>query len=220
VGALLESWPDLEKLQRCRPATLRKFFREHNCRGEERIEERIQSIQSAVAATKHPERSLFDSLPGAGPALMPRLIVAFGTDRERYGSAAEIQRYSGIAPVTERSGGSLWVHFRWACPKFVRQTFHEFARCSISQSEWARAFYQYQRDQRKSHHAAVRALAFKWIRIIFRCWKGRKPYDEAIYLQSLRKRQPRSSRRTSKAMPTGFVWKEIAGFNKFSVDSY
>jgi len=76
-----------------------------------------------------------------------------------------------------------------ACPKFVRQTFHEFAASSIQQSKWARAFYEHQRNEnQKSHHAAVPSLAFKWVRIIYRCWKDAKPYDEEIYLQSLRRR--------------------------------
>src|SRR5215813_1283310 len=71
--------------------------------------------------------------------------------------------------------------------QFLRQTFHEFATHSIRRSEWARAYYEHLRgDEKKSHHAAVRALAYKWIRIIFRCWKDGKPYDERVYLDSLR----------------------------------
>ncbi len=53
-----------------------------------------------------PDRALFRSLPGAGDALVPRMIVAFGTQRDRYHSAYEMQCYSGIAPVTEASGNS------------------------------------------------------------------------------------------------------------------
>jgi hypothetical protein len=33
----------------------------------------------------------------------------------------------------------------------------------------------------------VRSLAFKWIRVIYRCWKERTPYDEATYLAALRR---------------------------------
>jgi integrase len=36
---------------------------------------------------------------------------------------------------------------------------------------WARSYYQQQRSKGQDHHAAVRALAFKWIRVVFRCWK-------------------------------------------------
>ena len=104
-------------------------------------------------------------------------MVAFGTRRERYDSADQMQCYSGIAPVKEASGQAEWVHFRFACPKFLRQTFYEFAFCSIGKSEWATAYYRHLReDEKKSHHAAVRSLAYKWIRIIFRCWKDGKPY--------------------------------------------
>lgn len=63
-------------------------------------------------ATGHPDYGLFHSLPGAGPSLAPRLLVAFGEQRERFNSAADIQKYSGVAPVTERSGKKHWVHWR------------------------------------------------------------------------------------------------------------
>ncbi len=59
---------------------------------------------------------------------------------------------------------------------------------SIAQSEWARAYYQQQRSKGNTHHEAVRALAFKWIRIVFRCWQDRVAYDENTYLAALVKR--------------------------------
>ena len=172
-----------------------------------------QRIEQLVAT--HPEGALFASLPGAGPVLMPRLIVAFGTRRERYDSAYEVQCYSGIAPVKEASGKTSWVHFRRACPMFLRQTFHEFALHSIGQSEWAKAYYDHLRkDEKKTHHAAVRSLAYKWIRIIFRCWKDGKPYDEEVYLNSLRRRG--SQLGAALAPATGLGWQTVAGFQRLS----
>ncbi|MCA1604778.1 MAG: hypothetical protein LC775_04730, partial [Acidobacteria bacterium] len=50
------------------------------------------------------------------------------------------------------------------------------------------AFYESQIAKGKSHHAAVRALAYKWIRIIYRCWQTRKAYNEVTYLESLRRK--------------------------------
>jgi transposase len=145
-----------------------------------------RKIEEAAAA--HPDLFIFESLPGAGAALAPRLLAAFGSQRERYANAEEVQAYTGIAPVTERSGKKKWVHFRWACPKFLRQTFHEWAGHSIAHSQWARSYYQQQRERGKGHHAAVRGLAFKWIRIVFRCWKDQVVYDENKYLAALAKR--------------------------------
>lgn len=140
------------------------------------------------AATAHPDFFIFDSLPGAGAALAPRLLAAFGSQRERYSNAGEVQSYSGIAPVMERSGKKQWVHFRVACPKFLRQSFHEWAGHSIMYSVWARSYYQQLRSRGQGHHAAVRALAFKWIRVVFRCWKDAVVYDERKYLASLARR--------------------------------
>ena len=68
--------------------------------------------------------------------MAPRLLAAFGSQRERYQNAAEVQTLSGIAPVTEDSGKSSWVQFRFACSKFLRQSLHEWAALSITQSQW------------------------------------------------------------------------------------
>src|SRR5882724_11424926 len=150
----------------------------------------IETFDHAIAqrAQSHPDFPLFQALPGAGPVFAPRLLVAFGEQRARYASAAELQQYAGIAPVTERSGKKSWVHWRLQCPKFLRQTFVEWAAESIRHSFWAQLYYQQQRDQGKAHQAAVRALAFKWIRILYRCWQDRTLYDESTYLQALHRR--------------------------------
>jgi len=137
---------------------------------------------------QHPDAGLYETLPGAGDALAPRLLAAFGEDRSRMDSAVAMQCLSGIAPVTRRSGKRSTVQRRWACAKFLRQTFHEFAHHSRHHSAWAKAFYRLQRDRGKGHHAAARALAFKWLRILFRCWKTRTAYDETVYLDALNKR--------------------------------
>jgi len=154
------------------------------------VRQGVESIDKAIAegALSHPDFALFDALPGAGAVFAPRLLVAFGEQRERYADAAALQKYSGIAPVTERSGNACWVHWRYQCPKFLRQTFVEWSGASIQKSFWARAYYEQQRQKGKSHNVAVRGLAFKWIRILFRCWQTRIPYDETAYLNALQRR--------------------------------
>ena len=145
-------------------------------------------IEIESVAKRHDDYVLFTALPGAGPSLAPRLLVAFGEQRERYKTAADLQKYSGIAPVTERSGKKHWVHWRWQCPTFLRQTFVEWAAQTINKSYWAGEFYRQQREKGSTYQAAVRALAFKWIRILFRCWQTRIPYDEVVYLKALERR--------------------------------
>ena len=130
----------------------------------------------------------FESLPGAGQQFGPRLLALFGSDRSRWAGSMDIQKFSEIAPVIERSGKSVWVHRRFSRPIFICQTFHEFAQQTMQHSSWAEQFYRRQRQKGKSHHSAVRALAFKWIRILCACWKANKPYDECRYLRALQRK--------------------------------
>jgi transposase len=144
--------------------------------------------QIAELCSSHDDYQVFASLPGSGSVYSSRLLAAFGTDRERFESADEVARLSGVAPVIERSGQSTRIRWRYFCPKFLRQSFQEYAGESVKHSFWARAYYEGQRAKGKSHQAAVRALAFKWIRIIYRCWQTRTPYNEVKYLENLRKK--------------------------------
>lgn len=142
---------------------------------------KLYDKEIATLFKTHGDAPLFASLPGAGPVLAPRLLVVFGSQRGRWRHSLDLATYSGIAAVIEGSGKHSVVHWRWACPKFVRQSLHEFAGCSIRFCPWAKRFYQTQCNRGKDHHVAIRALAFKWIRILFRCWQDRCPYDPAKY---------------------------------------
>ena len=145
-------------------------------------EERIEAAGKRIA-----ELRVFASFPRAGKALAPRLAAAFGSDRSRWQSVRDFQAYAGVAPVTETSGKSRWVHWRWSCPKFLRQTLVEYAKESTKGSAWARAYYDQLRERGKTHNQALRALAWKWTRILWRCWQDDEEYDEARYLAALRK---------------------------------
>jgi transposase len=145
-------------------------------------------LEVAHLAPTLPDCPLFRGLPGAGPVYAPRLLAAFGEQRERYRSAADVQKCAGLAPVTERSGHKGGVHWRQHCPQCLRQTFVEWAAQSIPHPYWARALYEQQRATGSAHQAALRALAFKWIRILYRCWQDRTPYDGVTYLTALKRR--------------------------------
>lgn len=149
----------------------------------ERFDDEIKALYK-----QHNDRFIFDSLPGAGPQIAPRLLAAMGSNRDRYNSPEEIQKYAGIAPVTERSGKKEWIHWRYSCTKFLRQTFVEWAGLSVRYSFWAKAYYRQQEAKGKPHNTIIRSLAFKWIRILFRCWKTRTAYDESSYLTALKRK--------------------------------
>jgi transposase len=151
------------------------------------LTEAIQEYDARIAEVfkSHPDCEIFDSLP-AGPVMKPRVLAAFGLDRGRYKSALDLQCLSGIAPVQKSSGKATSVEARRACPKHLRQTFHEFAGVTLLKKGWPRAYYEWKRLQGKGHHDAVRSLAGKWQRVLFACWQQSQPYDEAIYLKQLR----------------------------------
>src|SRR5215471_15182392 len=155
---------------------------------------------SAQRAHSHPDFPLFQALPGAGPVFASRLLVACGEQRERYRSATALQTYAGVAPVTERSGKKAWVHWRLQCPKFLRQTCVEWAAESIRHAFWAQVSYQQHRAKGTTHQAAVRALAFTWRRILYRCWQERTPYDASVYLQALKRRGSALIQQLAKAL--------------------
>jgi len=148
-----------------------------------KYDQRIEQVFQA-----HPEAKLYTDLPGAGPVMAPRLCAFFGTDRSRYETARNVNSFTGVAPVTKKSGKSRVVYFRVACPKFDRQTFHEFARLSLPECQWARNYVEYYTKKGKKFHTIIRALAYKWVRILFKCWQTRAPYNETAYMETLKKR--------------------------------
>jgi transposase len=159
------------------------------CRQLQLVQQTLRQYEQQIAQTfqDHPDHPVFASFPGAGPVLGPRLLTSLGSQRERFEDATNLQHYTGVAPVTKQSGGTCHVHRRYRCPKFHRQSFHEYAKESVLWSRWAAAYYLQQRTKGAHHHTAVRALAFKWQRIIWRCWQDHKPYEERIYEAALRK---------------------------------
>jgi transposase len=154
------------------------------------IAESVKGYDKTIANlfARHQDAKMFARFPGAGPILAPRLLAAFGTDRTRFRSPSEVQNTMGISPIKKASGSILLIQWRKACPKFLRQSFQEYADESMKFSIWGRAYYQMQRHRGKRHQAAIRALAGKWIRIMFRCWKTQKPYDELRYMKALQRR--------------------------------
>jgi transposase len=145
--------------------------------------------QIEILFKNHSEAYLFEDLPGAGDALKPRLLVAFGENRTLYPDVESFQKYAGLAPVVVKSGKQCWIHWRWFASRFLRQTMVEWAGKTVGQSPWAKAYYDAMSAKGKGRQEILRALAFKWARIIWKCWRTRVPYNEARYLKQLAQRK-------------------------------
>ena len=79
---------------------------------------------------------------------------------------ADARAFLGTAPVTKASGSSRSVRFRRGCWKFARRTLQLFADGSRRQCVWAQTYYEQHRARGHGHHAALRALAHKWLKVI------------------------------------------------------
>ncbi len=152
----------------------------------------ITRYDSAIAElfAKQPAAQLaqVEAMPGAGPILSPRLYVAFAQFAETCPRAADFAAAVGVAPVTDQSGKMRKVYRRLRCDKHTRQTFVEWAKEACKHSTWAAAYVERRKKAGHGFHVILRGLAYKWIRILWRCWHDAVPYDEAKYLQRLREK--------------------------------
>jgi transposase len=132
---------------------------------------------------KHPDRDLFGSLPGAGEKIAPRLLAELGADREVFSDPEALQCYAGAAPVTRQSGRSRFVVIRRACNMGFRATLHLWADRSRVKAPWAEAYYQHKRQQGHGHASALRCLAMRWLKILWKMWTEHRTYDGDRHLR-------------------------------------
>jgi transposase len=133
----------------------------------------------------HPEAGWWKSLPGLnGPLTAPRLLAWIGDNRERFPSPQVLQAIAGTAPVTRRSGKQLQIEFRTACCHELRKAMDDMARQSVKHSGWAAAYVEQQHARGRSAVRAYRALANRWLSIIWKLWKTRTPYDEQVHIRN------------------------------------
>lgn len=132
------------------------------------------------------------SLPGGqSGTTVPTLCGELGDAPGRWQTAQHLQAHAGAVPVTERSGKAHLVKFRFACNTHLRTAVHQLAFLSLRHSTWARVYYDRCRARGHSHHHALRALAAKWLKIVFAMWTRQRPYDEQYHLASIATHQLR-----------------------------
>jgi hypothetical protein len=155
------------------------------------VMDELRQIEAEItqAFDAHPDADFFRSLPGTGPVLAPALLALWGDNRARWQSWQKIAQYVGTVPITQKSGRQKSIQMRFHCAREGRQILHLYAQASRKQCDWAEAFYQGQKAAGRTHSGALRSLANKWLRIMYRMWQDRTPYDEATYLAGLQRRQ-------------------------------
>lgn len=140
--------------------------------------------QIQTAFNTHPDASFWKSLPGVGVMTAARLLAYIGDNRDRFPSPDILQAIAGTAPITRSSGKQLTVEFRQACSRPLRAASDDLARLSVKHSGWAAAYFNQQLARGHSKPRAYRALANRWMRIIWKCWQTGEPYDELKHVMN------------------------------------
>ena len=130
----------------------------------------------------HPDVNVFRSLPVTGTVTIATFMAGFGEDRERWSGHEEVAARWGAAPVTQQSGKHKTVKRRIACESTIHQAWVWFSFNTVCREGcWARSYYQEKRKNGTDHYAALRCVAQRWIRIVYRLWHDRVLYDEQLY---------------------------------------
>lgn len=141
---------------------------------------RLEHAVEAALAT-HPDGPIVTSFPAAGKMNAAQILAELGDERARFPSDDQLAAEAGAAPVTRASGKHRAVVFRVACNKRLRQAVMTFAHNSRLRNAWAAAVYKKARGRGCRHSHAIRILARAWIRVLWRCWQNRRPYDPALH---------------------------------------
>lgn len=142
----------------------------------------VEQLKQLSARIEHEIGTLEDgqrlmSFPRIGRINAAQLLAELGSVRERFPSDAVLACEAGVAPVTRQSGKSHVVVFRWACNKRLRVALTTFAHNSTRASPWAASIYAKARARGLDHPHAIRILARAWLRILWRTWTDRQPYE-------------------------------------------
>jgi transposase len=148
------------------------------------LNQQLTALRRAVRTVfaSHPEAVWWQSLPGAGELTTARLLAHIGDNRAAFPSCETLQALAGTVPVTRRSGKHLVVRYRWGCTKALRRALMDFARNSLTTSGWARSYYFDQLQRGHGQQRALRALANRWVRILWTLWQRHATYDEARHV--------------------------------------
>jgi len=155
----------------------------------------VQQIRLITSRIEHQVGALEDgrilmSFPRAGRLCAAQILVEIGDVRERFDSDEHLAAEAGVAPVTYQSGKVRAVTFRWACNHHLRAALTCMADNSRHDSAWAHDVYARARARGCDHPHAVRILARAWLRVIWRAWFDRKPYDPDRHLATKKLLQP------------------------------
>lgn len=156
-----------------------------------RIVDLTARIRHETAASE--DGRILMSFPRAGQLCAGQILAELGEDRARYLTPDQLAADAGLAPSPlslgpmalqwrpRQSGKSRGVSFRWACNRRLRAALTCFADNSRHACAWAARVYAQARGRGCRHPHAIRILGRAWLRVLWRAWQDRKPYDPVLH---------------------------------------
>lgn len=130
---------------------------------------------------EHRDVEILQSLPGVGRIVTATMLTeatAALADRDY----PTLRAYTGVAPVTKRSGKrAFFVHMRYACKRRLREALYHWARTSLQRDTGARTYYDGLRRRGHSHARALRSVADRWLRILIAMLRTGTLYDASRF---------------------------------------
>lgn len=141
--------------------------------------ERIKLLSKEIArrVCAHPDGEIFLSLFSNATLTGARLLSEIGDHRSCYPTNEVLAADCGMSPVAVESGKHRVAAFRRASNKRLRDAVATLADTSRHHNPWARDIYQRARARGCRHPHAIRILGRAWVRVLWRMWQDRMPYD-------------------------------------------
>jgi transposase len=185
IHAQAATWPHVNAL-----STAGRLQAELTCHQLQTIQEGLDEYRRQIEALwkQHPDQPIFRSFTGMGNKIGPRLMCEMGTDRSAFEDANDLQCYGGVAPREEQSGNRKIARCRHNANHVLQTNLFLWAKVTVIWCPWAKAFYEHYQKRGMWSTDIYRRLAAKWTRILWKCWQTGQPYDEAKWMENLKKR--------------------------------
>jgi transposase len=130
-----------------------------------------------VIIVSMPDAQILLSIPGVG-RVTAATFVSEVPDVSRFGSAAKLAAYAGLAPRVRQSGRSLNSVTRpRGGNRRLKNAVIRSSECSVMLGGPARDYYDRKRAEGKSHRQAIRSLARRRIDLVYALLRDGTTYD-------------------------------------------
>lgn len=156
-------------------------------RQQEECAQATDALLAQLAASEDPEGpagpndvEILRSMPGVGPVVAARLLGEAGPAL-RARAYRQLRAWTGVAPVTEQSGGHRRVRMRVACHALLRDACFYWAFAALKADPACRRYYAALRARGHTLGRALRSVADRLLRILCTLLTTRARYERARF---------------------------------------